>query len=506
MYDLVVIGGGSAGRSVAASAARVGARVALIEKDRLEGKKSGSVCWPSKGLIQAAGLVHRLKETPRFGINTATPQVDFAAVMAHVRALSETLAERESAAILAQKGVEIHHGAAAFSAYDTVQVDGKLLPSHRFLIATGSRPVMPEIAGLAESGCLDSDSIWTLSSLPQSLTVITTEPVGIEFAQCFARLGSKVTVLSESDAILPLDDPEASSLVTKHLANEGLTIHTGVEITKVESRGGDKVCTFREKSTGSGKETVSAAVLVTSGRIANVVGLNLEAAGVHADPAHGIEVDEYLQTHSTRVYAVGDVLMKHFSAHVALQEAMTAFQNAVLRIRKKMDYSAIPWATFTDPMVAGVGTTEARAKAEEVPCQVYRIGFDEIDRAVIDGQTDGFAKVVASPTGKILGAAVAGGDASMIIHEIALAMAKGLPLQDLAAAVPIDPSYGSVLRELAVQAKAGRLEKGYIQTALKIFYGFMPRSGAGNGPSAPGPPPETAAPAPDAHGGHGHGH
>ena len=265
MYDLVVIGGGSAGRSVAASAAHVGARVALIEKDRPEGKKSGSVCWPSKGLIQAAGLVHRLKETPRFGINTATPQVDFAAVMAHVRTLSETLAERESAAILAQKGVEIHHGAAAFSAYDTVQVDGKLFPSHRFLIATGSRPVMPEIAGLAESGCLDSDSIWTLSSLPQSLTVITTEPVGIEFAQCFARLGSKVTLLSESDVILPLDDPEASSLVTKHLANEGLTIHAGVEITKVESRGGDKVCTFREKSTGTGKETVSAAVLVTSG-------------------------------------------------------------------------------------------------------------------------------------------------------------------------------------------------------------------------------------------------
>jgi pyruvate/2-oxoglutarate dehydrogenase complex dihydrolipoamide dehydrogenase (E3) component len=504
MYDLVIIGGGSAGRSIAAASAKVGARVALIENDGPRGA-AGWVSWPSRGLIQAARLA-KLEGTARFGIQTAAPKIDFAAVMAQVRTLAEGVAARESAKILAEKGVEVHHGSAAFSAYDTVQVDGKLLPSQRFVIATGSRPSLPAIPGLAECGALDSESIWSLPSLPQSLTVITTEPVGIEFAQCFARLGSRVTVLTASGAILPLDDPEASALVTKRLKDEGLVIHTGVDVTKIESRGGEKVCTFRDTANGSSGEAASAALLVTAGRKANVEGLNLEAVGVHGDPAHGIEVDEYLQTHSTRVYAAGDVLMKHFSAHVAEHEAMTAFQNAVLRIRKRMDYTAIPWATFTDPEVAGVGTTEGRARAEEVPCRVYRVGFGEIDIAHIEGQMDGFAKVVASPSGKILGATVAGGDSSMIIHAIALAMAKGLPLQELGAAVPIDPSYGQVLRQLAIQAKAGKLEKGYIQTALKMFYGFMPRAGGGNGSSEVEAQAGTTAPESRAEEGHGHAH
>ena len=367
-----------------------------------------------------------------------------------------------------------------------------------------ARAVAPEIKGLAECGYFDSDSIWSLSALPGRLTVITTEPAGIEFAQCFARLGSKVTVLTGLDSILPDDDKEAAALVMNRLADEGLLIHKGVEVTEVLARGQEKVCKFRDKATGSALEAAGEAILVTAGRKANVEGLELESVGIHADGAHGIEVDEFLQTHATRIYAVGDVLMKHFSAHVAEQEAMTAFQNAVLRIRKKMDYTTIPWATFTDPTVAGVGITEARAEALEVPHRVYRVGFAEIDLGVIEAQTDGFAKVVATPAGKILGATVAGGDPNMIIHEIALAMAKGLPLQELAAAVSIEPSYGRVLRELAIQAKAGKLEKGYIQTALKIFYGFMPRAGAGNGASAGAAHAETAAPA--GPGDHGHGH
>ncbi len=502
MYDLVVIGGGSAGRIVATAAARVGARVALVDKARLGNKTSGSVCWPSKGLFQAARLVHQMRGPARFGIKTSEPQVDFAAVIANVRAIAGTLEHASSAEILTQEDIEIHQGSAAFSAYDTVEVEGKLLPSNRFVIATGARAAAPEIPGLAQCGYLDSESIWSLSALPRSLTVITTEPVGLEFAQCFARLGSKVTVLTTLDSVLPRDDPEASSFVAKRLTDEGLSIHTGVELLKVEPRGSDKVCTFRGRATGNGGETASEAILVTAGRVANVAQLNLEAAGIHADAAHGIEVDEYLQTHSTRAYAVGDVLMKHFSANVAEQEAMTVFQNAVLRIRKKMTYATIPWATFTDPMVAGVGITEADAMAKEIPCRVYRVGFGDVDAAVIDGETDGFAKVVASPNGRILGATVAGGESSMVIHAVALAMEKGLSLQKLAAAVPVDPSYGRVLRLLALQAKAGTLEKGYIQAAVKLFYGFMPRAGAGDHENAQ---VETASPSGGDHG-EGHAH
>ena len=457
MYDVVIIGGGSAGQSIARAAAQVGARVALIEKRRSGAEKSGSACWPSKGLVQAAKLAADLKKTPRFGISATVRQIDFAAVMAHVHAVADELAKRESAETAEQKGLEIHHGAAAFSAYDTVEVDGKLLPSHRFIIATGSRAAIPPIPGLAESGYFDAESIWSLTSLPESLIVITTESAGIEFAQCFARLGARVTILTDSATILEHDDAEASELVTKRLTDDGLAIRTGAQITKVESKGGEKICTIRDRATGSSSEIAGGAILVTAGRAANVEGLNLEAIGIHADSANGIEVDEYLQTHSSRTYAVGDVLMKHFSTHVALQEATVAFQNAVLRICKKMDYALIPWATFTDPVVSGVGLTEARARAAELPCRAYRLGFDQVDQAVIDGCVGGFAKVVTTPAGKILGATVVGQDSTMIIHEIALAMARGVRISHLAAAVPIDPSYASVLYQLGLQARAVKL-------------------------------------------------
>lgn len=505
MHDLVIIGGGAAGRTVAAAAARVGARVALIEKNRPVDGQPSRAYWPSKGLIQTARLVHQLRESARLGMSTTPAPIDFAAVMGHVRAVADNLAQRDRAEMLGQKGIELHDGSAAFSAYDTVQLDETvLLPSHRFVIATGSRAAIPEVPGLAGCGYLDGNSIWSLSALPASLTVLSAEPAGIEFAQCFARLGARVTLLTESTLLLPEDDPEASELVTRTLTAEGLTIRTGVEIMKVEARGGEKVCKFRDKSTGTTSEIASAALLVTAGRLANVEGLNLEAVGIHGDPAHGIEVDDHLQTHSTRVYAVGDVLMKHFTAHVAEQEATVAFENAVLRMRKRVDYATIPWATFTDPEVAGIGITEGRAMAEELPARVYRVGFGEVDRAVIEGRTDGFAKVVTTPAGKILGATLVGGDAATMIHQIALAMARNLSLQDLAAAVPIYPTYGSVLRKLAVQARAGRLEKGYIQTALKLFYGFMPRATAGNGTS--GQETTPVAPAAEAHDEHGREH
>ena len=504
MHDLVVIGGGRAGRNVAAAAARVGARVALIEKSRPGGENSGLDCWPSKGLIQTAKLAHQVREAKHFGITTTPPEIDFAAVVRRVRTVAADLLDRESAEILGQKGIDVHHGSAAFSAYDTVQIDGTTsLPSQRFVIATGSRAMVPTIPGLADAGYLDGSSVWSLTTLPPSVTVLSAEPAGIEFAQCLARLGAKVTVLTESAHIFPQDDPEASELLTRLMTAEGMTIHTGVEVTKVEVRGGEKVCKTRDKGTGATGETASAALLIVAGRLANVEGLNLEAVGIHAEPAHGIEVDEHLQTHSSRVYAIGDVLMKHFSAHVAEQEAAVVFQNAVLRMHKKVDYDSIPWATFTDPEVAGIGLTEAQAGALSLPCRVFRLGFDKVDRALIEGRSEGFAKVVtAAPSGKILGATVVGEDAGMIINEIALAMTRNLPLRDLAAAVPIYPTYGSVLRDLAVQARAVKLERGYIQTALKLFYGFMPRATADNGTS--GNEATPAEPGPSAPHGHGH--
>ena len=252
-------------------------------------------------------------------------------------------------------------------------------------------------------------------------------------------------------------------------------------MTKVEVRDGLKVCKFHNAATGATGEAAGAEILVAAGRLANVEGLNLEAIGLHADAEHGIEVDDYLQTHSTRVYAIGDALLRNTYTHFAEAEAAVAFQNAVLRSRKKMDYSGIPWATFLDPEVASVGITEAKAEEERRPVRIYRLAFTEIDRAQIDGRTQGFAKVVATPAGKILGATVVGDDASMIVQEFVLAMKMGHGLSDLAAAVPVYPSYAGVASHLASQFRDSRLQNGYIQSALRLFYGFTPRVGTGNG-------------------------
>jgi len=505
MYDLVVIGAGKAGLSVAAAAAKVGARVALIEKNRVGGEGSIAACLPSKGLVQAAKLVHQVGRAARFGVHTGPVQIDFAAVMSRVRDVAADVARGESEEVLRAQGIDVYHGSASFAAYDTVQVDGATpIPSHRFVIATGSRPAVPPIPGLAEAGYLDDHSLWSLASLPESLIVIGSEPTGIEFAQCFARFGSKVTLLMSSPRILEQEDQEASELLTRLLTAEGLAIRTGVEVTKVEVRDGRKVCRFRDLATGSAGESSGAAILLAAGRLANVEALNLDVVGIHGDAHHGIGVDDYLQTHSTRTYAIGDVLLRHPYTHFAEREAAVAFQNAVLRIKKKIDYAGLPRGAFVDPEVAALGITEGQARAERRPCRIYRLDFAEIDRARIDGLTDGFAKVVATPAGKIMGATVVGEQAGMIIQELVLAMERNLSLGDLAAAVPIYPTYAGAVRQLAIQHRATKLENSYVQTALKLFYGFIPRVAAGNGATEPHAEPPAEEHLPVASPGHGH--
>ncbi len=230
-------------------------------------------------------------------------------------------------------------------------------------------------------------------------------------------------------------------------------------------------------------EVSSSQILSASARLANVEHLNLEAVGVHADPEHGIEVNEMLQTHAIRVYAIGDVLKRHQYTHAAEAEAEVAFQNAVLRRRRKIDYTNLPWATFLDPEVATVGIAEAQAKADGLEHQVFRVNYADLDRARIDGRSEGFAKVVATPAGKILGATILGEQASLVLQQLVVAMQAGLGLGDLAETIQIYPTYGQVIRDLAGQFQKTRLERGFLATAIRLFYGFQPRTGAADGAS-----------------------
>ncbi len=364
---------------------------------------------------------------------------------------------------------------------------------------------MPKIPGLSEAGPLDNQSIWNLDTLPAALIILGAGPTGMEFAQSFARLGSKVTVLADSDHVLPQEDPEVSDYVEALLAAEDIAFQTGIEVTHVAVRDGQKVCTYRDKESGTIAEVLGTHLLVAAGRLANIEGLNLDAVGIHADPEHGIEVDDYLQTRATRILAIGDVLHRHQFTHAAEREAAVAFQNAVLRLPKKIDYTALPWATFVDPEVATVGLSEAAAHETQPEVRVFRTEFSELDRARIDGRTEGFAKLVATPSGKILGVTIVGADASLILQEFVLAMEHGLTLNDLATTVHTYPTNAALARKLANQFVATRLEGGFVQTALRWLLGFRPRTGADGGTSSPSPEMAHRHPEPAAHA-NGHGH
>ena len=370
MYDLVVIGGGAGGLHLAKMAAKVGARVALIEKNRPGEAGLSAACVPSKGLTQAAKLAGQIRGAERFGLGTGPIDVDFAALMARLTATAEVLADRDSGAALESLGIDVFHGPASFEAYDTLSVGGsRPVSGHRLVIATGSRPAVPEIPGLAEAGYFDEHNLLSLSTRPAHLIVLGSETIAIEFAQSFARLGSNVTVLSPAPAILSSYESEASYFVQQALSREGIAFELGVDVKEVEARGGQTLCKFTRRSSGAAGEVAGSHLLVATGRLANVEDLNLEVVGVHGDTVHGIEVDDCLQTHSARIFAIGDVLLRHRYANAAEREAEVVFQNAVLKLKKKIDYSRLPIAAFIDPELASVGVTEEQARPRRFPAR-----------------------------------------------------------------------------------------------------------------------------------------
>ncbi|MDR3620793.1 MAG: FAD-dependent oxidoreductase [Paludisphaera borealis] len=483
MYDLVVMGEGAGGLRAATAAAGVGARVALIEKRRPDGAPPASGAVASKALVQAARLFRRVREAASFGIEMGTPAVDFAKVMSRVREVAGAVAARDAERISRTPNIDLFQGTAAFDSYDTVVVDGgKHVVGRRFVIATGSRPSIPNVKGLKEVGCLDSQSLWNLAKVPKSLVVIGAGPVGLELAQVFARFGTKVTVLADSSQVLPGEEAEAAELVERALTAEGVTIKTGVTLVSVERRGDQKACIYKNAAGGPKAEALGAEILAASGRLANVEGLNLDAVGVHADPQHGIVVDDFLQTEAPRIFAVGDVLLRHNYAHSAEREAEVVFENAILRRRRKISYDTLPRATFIDPEVAAVGLTAAQAAAEGRPHRVIRVEYADSDRAWIDGRTVGFAKVVVTPSGKVLGATIVGEESSLVIQELALAIGSGISLARVAEAVPIYPTYAGIVKRAADQFQASRFERGFLRSAIRLFYGFEPRSATASEP------------------------
>lgn len=450
-YDLVILGGGSAGLSAADQASALGAKVALVDRTRLGGDCLNTGCVPSKALLHAARLAAQLRQSSSSGADARDSAVDFAAVMDGVRRAIETIYRRsDNPERFLAKGVDVAFGETQFIRPDRLSVNGKEIFANRVLICTGGQPRISSIPGLEQSKYLTNETVFDLRALPPRLAILGGGPVGCEMAQAFARLGAQVTILQRGDRLLPREDPAASVVLRARLVAEGVTVHTNTTVDAVAAREGVTVVAARVE--GVAHEVACDKLLMAVGRVPNVEGLGLDAAGIHYDAHTGIAVDRYLRTSNPRVYAAGDVIGGYYFAHAAALHARTAVRNALFPGARALDQRVMPWATFTDPEIARVGLSEEEARAQRgASVRIYVEPFTAVDRAVTDEATEGFVKLVSTRRGVVLGAQIVGPGAGDYINEVALAMQQHLGLRALADATHVYPTLA-----LAIQQAAGQ--------------------------------------------------
>lgn len=459
-YHLVVIGAGPAGLVAAAGAAGLGAKVALIEKHRLGGDCLNYGCVPSKALLKSARVAATVRDAGEFGVEVpAGSRVDFGAVMERMRRLRASLAPHDSAERFRGLGVDVFFGAGRFTSPDTIDVGGQSLRFRRALIATGGRAAIPDIPGLAESGFVTNEAVFSLASLPRRLMVLGAGPIGCELAQAFARFGSQVTLIASHANVLPKEDADAARIVEASLRRDGVEIFTNAHAVEVTRRTDEKLVKIERGGESSGLETRAAdELLVAVGRKPNVDELELNLAGVAFDSQFGVRVDDHFRTTNRRIFAAGDVCSRFQFTHAADAMARIVLQNALFPGQGKGSSLVIPRCTYTDPEVAVVGLTEAEACERGVAVDVLVEEMSGNDRAVVDGETAGFAKVLLKRgTDRILGATIVASNAGDMLNEITLAMTAKLGLCSLAKTIHSYPTQSEIIKRLADQAQRRRL-------------------------------------------------
>lgn len=453
-YNLVVLGAGTAGLVTAAIAAGLGAKVALIERHLMGGDCLNVGCVPSKGLIAASRAWVATRRGEEFGVKGAhAARPDFGAAMARMRRLRARISRNDSAHRFAGLGVEVFLGAGRFSGPGAIEVAGKRLEFAKAAICTGARPAVPSIPGLAEAGCLTNETVFSLSDLPRRLAVIGAGPIGCEIAQTFARFGSRVWLFERMTRILPRDDADAAALLQERMMKDGVTLVLDSVVTRVERRGTEKVIVYAGH--GSANEVVVEDILVAAGRTPNVAGLGLESVGVEYDDARGVTVNDRLQTTAPGVYAAGDVCFPYQFTHAADATAQVLIQNALFPHPLGLGWAStrslvIPWATYTDPEVAHVGLSAAEAAAAGIDTETFTFNLDEVDRAILDGEDEGFARaLVKKGTDRIVGATIVAAHAGDLIGEFTVAMRNGLGLSAIAGTIHPYPTQAEVVKKVA---------------------------------------------------------
>jgi pyruvate/2-oxoglutarate dehydrogenase complex dihydrolipoamide dehydrogenase (E3) component len=443
-YNMVVIGAGTAGLVTAAGAAGLGAKVALIERDLMGGDCLNFGCVPSKALIASSRAAASARNAKRLGVIVPDGvRIDFPAVMARMRTIRADFATIDSAQRFSGLGVDVFQGAARFAGRDSVEVEGATLRFARATIATGARATAPPIPGLAEAGYLTNETVFSLGQLPRRMVVIGAGPIGCELAQTFQRFGCEVTMLEVAPQILIREDQDAAKLIESALARDGVRIVTNCKIDGVEKRGTEK---FLITSTG---EIAAEEILIGAGRAPAINDLNLEAAGIEYDRSAGVTVNDYLQTSNPHVYAIGDVASPYKFTHVADEHARIAIRNALFFGRAKASALIIPWCTYTDPEIAHVGMYARDAEKNGLKVKTFVQQLTEADRAVLDGETDGFVKVhVQEGSDKILGATIVASHAGDLISEITMAMKAGLGLGSIASVIHPYPTQAAAIKKV----------------------------------------------------------
>lgn len=470
-FDVVMIGGGAGGLFGASVAKALKANVCIVEKDKLGGDCTWYGCVPSKALLRSAHVAQYIRQAASYGL-TSEGRIGTEQTFAHVQRIVEDVATHHKPEDLEKRGIHTLFGPPRFIGREELEVNGRTIRAKRFVLCTGSHPVVPSIPGLHNVSYLTNKNVFQLKDIPKSLIVLGAGPIGCELAQAFQRLGAKVHLVEMEDRLLSKEEPELAALVEDRLHSEGVKLWLGQKAVECAQIADQVSMTLEGKD---GKPTVIHAekLLIAVGRAPNTSGLNLETAGIAFD-TNGVQVNAYLQTTNPQIFACGDVAGSYQFSHVTAYQAGVCMRNALFKriVWQKIDYDNVSWATFTDPEVAHLGLTEEEAGNQFKNIQVYTTPYTNSDRAVTDIRTDGLLKVITDKRGRILGAHIAGANAAEIIQGLLIAKAQKIPLAKIAQTMFIYPTLSELVKKTAAKPLVATGDKPLVKWFLHIMKGL----------------------------------
>ena len=472
IYNVIVIGAGTAGLVTAAGTAGLGGRVALIERNLMGGDCLNFGCVPSKALISSARLIQRIRESEKWGLNRQSPKFGFEKVFERMRARRAKIAPHDSRERFESLGVDVFHGEARFISPHELEMNGQRLRARNFVIATGSRAAVPKIKGIESVPYFTNETIFdALTREPENMIVLGGGPIGCELAQTFQRFGVDVTIVQRGDQLLPREDRDVAEFVEHRLINEGVRIIKNAETHSVATTDTGKIALqLLDRQSGQLAEPTffTDALLVAAGRAPNLRSLDLKSLGIDVTE-RGFRVNDYLQTSQRHIYAVGDIIGPFLFTHMADAQARVVVRNIVVPfqfLRQKMDYSVVPWCTYVDPEVAHVGLGEKEAKRQNIDYDLFIVPLEDVDRAVIESEEAGFAKILTQKgKDKILGATIVAPHAGDLLHEFVLAMNAGIGLATIGSTIHAYPTLAELARKAGDKYNRTRLTP----TAKKVF-------------------------------------